>query len=220
MAIKPVGMRQSAWDYLLKFTETHEGPIRHLYNAKTDEADVTLGIGISLPSETSAMASGIVALCFDPATGLPATAEQMKTDWLTASTMLIPGNQRSFNSATGELSPFAQRCLMRMTLEKVRSSVQAKLVANFTGGKAAHRDHYPDFETYPAEAQVAIVSFNYGIPAINTFPLLSIPFPTAIGILRLGSAGSIKLRRAKTEHIKFCLRTQRAWWSRIWTSTR
>jgi hypothetical protein len=174
MAIKPVGMRQSAWDYLLKFTETHEGPIRHLYNAKTDEADVTLGIGISLPSETSAMASGIVALCFDPATGVPATAEQMKTDWLTASTMLIPGNQRSFNSATGELSPFAQRCLMRMTLEKVRSSVQAKLVANFTGGKAAHRDHYPDFETYPAEAQVAIVSFNYGIPAINTFPLLSI----------------------------------------------
>jgi hypothetical protein len=90
MAIKPVGMRQSAWDYLLKFTETHEGPIRHLYNAKTDEADVTLGIGISLPSETSAMASGIVALCFDPATGLPATAEQMKTDWLTASTHADP----------------------------------------------------------------------------------------------------------------------------------
>lgn len=172
MAVKPTGMRQSAWEYLLKFTEKHEGPIRHLYNAKTTEADVTLGIGISLPSQASAMAPGIVALCFDPATGLPATAEQLKTDWLTASTMLIPGSQRSFNPATGELSPFAERCLMRMTVEKVRSSLQAKLVANFTGGKAAHMDHYADFETYPAEAQAAIVSFNYGIPAINTFPLL------------------------------------------------
>jgi len=172
MAIKPAGMRQSAWEYLLKFTEAHEGPIRHLYNAKTSEVDVTLGIGISLPSQTSAMAAGIVALCFDPATELTATPEQLKTDRLKASTMMIPGNQRSFNPATGELSPFAQNCLMRMTLEKVRSSVQAKLVANFNGGKSSHIDHYPGFETYPAEAQVAIVSFNCCIPAINTFPLL------------------------------------------------
>ena len=173
MATKPAEMRQSAWDYLLKFTEKHEGPIRHLYNAKPTAVDVTLGIGISLPKKESAMAPDIVALCFDPATNLPATAEQMKTDWLTASTMRIPGHQRSFNSVTGELSPFAQRCLMRMTLAKITSSVQEKLVANFNGGKRSHTEHYPNFEAYPAEAQVAIASFNYGIPAINTFPLLS-----------------------------------------------
>jgi hypothetical protein len=173
MSLKPIEMRQSAWDYLLKFTEFHEGPIRHMYNAKGAEVDVTIGIGISLPTEGSAASPDIVALCFDPATKLPATAAQMKADWNTASEMMIAGNARIFNASTGELKPFAEKCLMRMSLETVRSSVQKKLAANFKLGKNTHKDHYPDFETYPAEAQVAIASFNYGIPAMNTFPNLS-----------------------------------------------
>jgi hypothetical protein len=166
MAVSPpTQMRPGSWPYLLRFTAQHEGVVLHLYNNRASEAakqDVTCGIGKLLTSP--AAASAAKGMFFDPATGLPATDQQMADDWVAASQI--------FRTRSNLETDYANACKMRMrpeaAIDDMAGVMKQKLETVLSPGRC------PELSTFaemPAQAQVAIASFNYGFMVSSTHNL-------------------------------------------------
>jgi hypothetical protein len=163
MAVSPpTPLKPATWAYLLKFTTTHEGPVYHLYNNRTSEdakQDVTCGIGHLLPSADAA--ATVKGMFYDPATGQPATAQQMIDDWNAASKILRTGSNLE--------TDYARACKMRMDedamVDDMAGVMKSRLQAILAPGKCPELDSFAEM---PAQAQVAVASFNYGFLLTST----------------------------------------------------
>jgi hypothetical protein len=161
---KPDYMTQQAWDYLLRFTVTHEGMVLHMYNNRTSEAakqDVTCGIGILLIDRDAATGSDYKPMFFDPATQLPATEDQLRDDWDAALNLLRRYWPNANLESTAAGDGYADVCKMRMypqaVMDKAASVLKSKLKWEL--------DHWLPLEAFismPSQAQIACVSYFYG----------------------------------------------------------
>jgi hypothetical protein len=156
---KPANMKQSTWEYLLKFTSNHEGVVLHMYNNKRaagENNDVTCGIGFAnMPNKESSLQ--YLDMFYDKDTGQPATREQLMKDWETAANLLrTPGNLESTPDGQG----YADKCQLRMWPEKVQGKKEEILNQKLTSSLLV--SDLWNFWDYPAVAQVACASFFYG----------------------------------------------------------
>jgi len=161
---KPDYMTQQAWDYLLRFTTTHEAMVLHMYNNRASEAakqDVTCGIGLLLIDRDTATGPDYKSMFFDPATKLQATDEQLRADWDAASNLLRRYYPDANLESTAAGDGYADVCKMRMdrqaVIDKTASVLKSKLRSEL--------DHWLPLETFismPSQAQIACVSYFYG----------------------------------------------------------
>jgi hypothetical protein len=150
------GMAKETWAYLLKFTCFHEGVVNFLYSNKgkpgVTRSDVTIGIGISLPTKVSCGA--YVGRFFVKGTNFSsvATLEQIEADWVT-----VDGMSR----ATNTLDDFG-----RAVQTEIRPEDAIRFTIAFYGkyvpGRLNSTD-FADFADWPAQAQVALASYCYGL---------------------------------------------------------
>lgn len=96
---------------------------------------------------------------FDRATGKPATSSQIAKDYRRVSNAAGPGH----NYGAGYFRRFTQLEISRETADALMYQVLDEKVS---GLKTA----FPDFETYPEEAQMALVdmAYNLGVQGIVT----------------------------------------------------
>ena len=166
----PTGMRRSAWDYLLEFTEAHEALVLSMYNASASEQDVTVGIGTKLFSEEKCQTDGWILPLFHDKSDVnkPITVADVQSDFRRAAQIPRVGNVTKAN-----LIPEYEVLQLRTTPEKARERMAVQLYDNVTTmlKPGSHGWAFENFSGYPADAQVAIASFSYARPAWD-FPLL------------------------------------------------
>jgi hypothetical protein len=159
----PPGMKQAAWEYLVRFTTEHEWPVLHMYNNKRSEGDrqdVTCGIGILLTSRDSACQPEIKAMFRNKNTGQPATDDELRADWDTASNILRTGNNLEH---TADNKGYGDQCQLVMDATLVGEYSQKVLQRKLADvRKPGACQELNGFAQMPAQAQVAIASFNYG----------------------------------------------------------
>ncbi len=154
----PQDMSPPGWEYLLRFTKEHEGPAFFMYNnwpLKTDKQDVTCGIGFRLENREIAGGDTIRNLFRVKATGVVPSGDLMKAEFDRVA--LIPRTATNLYSAYRDTSDYAMdedatwehmRALMRGKFEGQRGVASAGFLAHF--------------KEMPAQAQIALVSYNYG----------------------------------------------------------
>ena len=155
MASVPPWMSADTFEYVLQFTEAHEGETNFMYNnwpAKSPTKDVTVGVGLSLRSENDAVRSDIIRLFKRKSDNEPASPEDMRAEFRRVNdTQRIGGN---LYTAFRDPSPlYIPKSLMRPNLR------ENMLTFWDQRGSSAN---FPDFPTIPAQAQVALMSYNYG----------------------------------------------------------
>lgn len=153
----PSNMRPAAWQYLLQFTEKHEGMVLHMYNnrpANSTKQDVTCGIGFLLSPREVVTQRWVKDMFYDPATKQAPTDAQLLADWDAAADLA--------RTATN-LSEYEKVCKLCMHREKVRERM-AQILRDQKLPALLHSfpDDFKDFANYPAAAQVFCVSFAYG----------------------------------------------------------
>jgi hypothetical protein len=77
-------MSADTFEYVMQFTEAHEGPTNFMYNnwpEKSPVIDVTVGVGISVPTEDDAVKPGVMSLFRNKATKNPATGPEMRAEF-------------------------------------------------------------------------------------------------------------------------------------------
>ncbi len=161
-------MKQLTWDYVMRFTGDHEGLVLHMYNNKNGgtitDNDVTCGIGIRLPSEESACAPEIKKMFRNKKTNLPATDDELKQDWKTTSGILRTGNV-----VDKKIMQYYEKCALFMdealALDRAAETMASRLADTRKPGVC---DDLDAFARMPAQAQIAITSFNYGYYVYKT----------------------------------------------------
>jgi hypothetical protein len=155
---KPSEIRQSAWEYVQKLTLAHEEQVPHMYNTqshkKGSQPDVTCGIGIHLPDPEFCLRPEIREMFYDP--GPPSKAptdRQLINDWFLAHDNIL-----------GRAENYAEYCVLRMDEDKVRAHMPVTLAEKLGGllrNRKSFHGAFEQFETFPACAQVACLSFAY-----------------------------------------------------------
>jgi hypothetical protein len=150
------GLGDAAWAYLLKFTGAHEGVVNRLYNnmgkPNVANSDVTIGVGISLPSKASC--SQYLNLFYVKDTNFTqmATLPQLESDWTKVNEM---------SRASNSLDDFGRAV---QTEIKPQDALQG--MVNFYTHQVPERLNDPDFKDFaqwPAQARVALTSYCYGL---------------------------------------------------------
>jgi hypothetical protein len=158
----PQGMSLDTFNYLIAFTKAHEGPTPFLYNNwpyKNKKKDVTAGVGIAVPDEETAAADPIRTLFRMKGSGAVPSPEQMKKEFNRVNDQpRTPGN---LHTDYGDKSP------MEIPANIMLSSLLAKM--NLCWNQRGVQ--FDDFAKIQAQAQVALVSFNYGIRISNRRPM-------------------------------------------------
>ncbi len=160
-------MSQEAFDYLLAFTVAHEGDTPFMYNnwsAKNVNPDVTIGVGHALTSlpkmplgpgqftcpAGEREAASARTMFRVKTTRLPASADQMIAEFRRVyNTERIGGNLYSAFQAP---SP----------LEMDRDAMLRDLRDKMLDYWSRKGQDFPDFATFPSQAQIALMSYNYG----------------------------------------------------------
>ncbi len=155
MASVPPWMSADTLEYVLQFTEAHEGETNFMYNnwsAKSPTKDVTVSVGISIRSEQEACRPDIKRLFRRVRGDAPATDDDMRAEFRRVYvTERIGGN---LFSAFRDPSPlYIPKPALRPTLRE--------LMLTFWDQRGAS-SNFPDFPAIPAQAQVALMSYNYG----------------------------------------------------------
>jgi len=150
----PAGMTQDTYNYLLAFTVAHEGPTNFMYNnwpLKNPNKDVTAGVGLALNNEAAAVRQEVRSLFRVKLTGLPATDDDMRQEF-----------RRVFNLARTKdnlLTDYRDKSLLIIPIEAMNSMLDKKMLEFWEGrGKTIQ-----NFARLPAQAQVALMSWNYGL---------------------------------------------------------
>ncbi|MBS0528558.1 MAG: hypothetical protein JSS22_04100 [Proteobacteria bacterium] len=155
MASVPPWMAATTFEYVLQFTEAHEGQTNFMYNnwsSKSATKDVTAGVGISIRSEGEACSPDVKGLFVRRADGGSASDDDMRAEFRRVNnTERIGGN---LFTAFRDPSP------LTIPPERLRPSLREKILT-FWDARGASAD-FPDFATIPAQAQVALMSYNYG----------------------------------------------------------
>jgi len=152
MADPPDGMLQDTLDYVLAFTVAHEGNTPFMYNnwpLKNPNLDVTVGVGRALPNADSAAVPEVRDTFTVKATGAPATDDDMRAEWNRVAA--IP------RSATNLFSDYRDASPLLMDPDGMLALLGDNML-RFWGQKGQDFD----FSAIPAQAQVALMSYNYG----------------------------------------------------------
>lgn len=173
----PQGMSQQTFDYLLAFTTDHEGDTPFMYNnwsAKNENPDVTIGVGhalTSLPKTTigpgqftcaagEGEAASVRTMFRVRATGQPPSRDQMIAEFRRVyNTERIGGNL---------FSAFQAPSPLEMDRDAMLDDLRDKML--YWWARKGHQD-FPDFAAIPAQAQVALMSYNYGA-RLSSAPLM------------------------------------------------
>jgi hypothetical protein len=163
MAVSPPeGMLPATWDYLLAFTKSHEGPTPFMYNnypLKTDKQDVTCGIGFSIRTEDEAL--NFQRLFRVKATGQVPTDTEMRTEFKRVKDI--------DRTATNLYTDYEAKSPLTMDMDAVWEYMQSLMKGKFDGQRGQPDTGFlSHFKEMPAQAQVALVSYNYGWAIIKS----------------------------------------------------
>lgn len=150
----PLGMSDETFEYVVNFTIDHEGDTPYMYNNwpyKNPKKDVTVGVGHALFSENEAASPDVMRMFTVKATGQPATREEMLQEYRRVNN--LPRTQGNLLSAYRDASP------LQMIREEMLSDLRNKLL----GFWASRGQEFPNFTAIPAQAQAALMSWNYGL---------------------------------------------------------
>jgi hypothetical protein len=150
----PDGMSDDTFEYVLKFTALHEGVTPFMYNnwsEKNTKRDVTVGVGYAVTSETHA-ASPEIRLTFRvKGTSKTASDPEMRAEY-----------RRVYNTErkNGNLyTAFQAPSPLEMDIAGMYSLLRKKML-EFWDSRGRN---IPNFGSLPAQAQVALMSYNYGL---------------------------------------------------------
>jgi hypothetical protein len=153
MAGIPSGMAPATFDYLLRFTMAHEGATPFMYNnwpLKNANRDVTVGVGIAVFSEDHAVRPDIRSLFRVKATGEPASDPEMRAEF-----------RRVYDlprTAGNLFTDYQDKSPLEIPDAEMRRSLSDKM-SEFWDQRG---QTFADFASIPAQAQVALASWNYG----------------------------------------------------------
>ncbi|MGA2779683.1 MAG: hypothetical protein ABSF94_19180 [Steroidobacteraceae bacterium] len=153
MSSLPSGMSDATLNYLITFTVAHEGDTPFMYNnwpLKNPNKDVTVGVGRAIDDENMAASAEIRSMFTVKATGLPASPQEMKTEFRRVYDLA--------RTADNLHSDFEAKSPLKMDRGAMLRSLADKLL-NWWDQKG---QSIPDFAAIPAQAQVALMSYNYG----------------------------------------------------------
>ena len=156
MASVPVWMSADTFEYVLQFTEAHEGETNFMYNnwpEKNTSRDVTVGVGIFLRREDDAVRPDVRGLFRVRATGAPATEEDMRKEYRRVYD--LPRTPKNL------LTDYRDKSPLEIPKALMRPSLRTKMLEFWEQRGASPK--FPDFATIPAQAQVALMSWNYGL---------------------------------------------------------
>jgi hypothetical protein len=150
----PQGMSTQTFAYVIAFTVAHEGDTPFLYNnwpLKNKNKDVTAGVGRAITDEAMAASDEIRSMFTVKATGQPASPEDMRAEF-----------RRVYDLARTEdnlRSDFQDKSPLQMDRGAMFRSLGDVLLDHWRNkGKT-----FSNFEAIPAQAQVALMSYNYGL---------------------------------------------------------
>jgi hypothetical protein len=150
-------MSQPAWDYLLRFTKEHEGAALFMYSnrpLKTDKRDVTCGIGFRIETPDQA------ATTFRPLFRVKATGQVPSDPQMRAEFGRVDGIPRT---ATNLFTDYRDASEFAMDEAATWEYMQGLMRAKFEGQRGlAGAGFLARFKDMPAQAQIALVSYNYG----------------------------------------------------------
>jgi hypothetical protein len=152
------GMNADAWSYFLKFTAWHEGVVTCMYNnwpRSGPNPDVTYGVGTSILNKSDCKFHVQWFFAKNTRYSQPATLPDVEKDWQTAADM--PRD----NPWT--LNDYAAKTSLEVDPAKALEGLVAN-VKSLVLGRLAHAD-FADFAKWPAQAQIAVASYCYGISA-------------------------------------------------------
>jgi hypothetical protein len=155
------GLENEVWTYFLKFTAHFEGVPNHIYSNKdlphVVGPDVTVGVGISLPTRDSCDAVYNELTFFVKGSGFSqrASLEDVKKDFDTAAGM---------SRASHSLDDFGRAMLTEIrpmeALQKLPDKVGQLVPGRINKFRTAE---FKDFNLWPAQVRVAVASYCYGI---------------------------------------------------------
>ena len=151
-------MSVDAFNYLIAFTKGHEGYTPFLYNnwpIKNKKKDVTAGVGSAVSDREKAAADPIRTLFRMKGSGAVPSPEQMKKEFDRVND--LPRTPDNLFTDYGDKSP------MEIPANIMLSSLLAKM--NDCWNQRGVQ--FPDFAKIQAQAQVALLSFNYGMRLSN-----------------------------------------------------
>jgi hypothetical protein len=147
-------MSQDTFDYVIAFTIAHEGFTPFMYNnwpLKNKNKDVTVGVGFAITSAAQAASPEIRNLFRLKGTTTIPDPEVMKKEY-----------DRVFNlarTATNLHTDYEDKSPVVMDETAMRGFLREKML-EFWESKG---QTFPKFENIPAQAQVALMSWNYGL---------------------------------------------------------
>ena len=150
----PQGMLPQTFDYVVAFTIAHEGDTPFMYNnwpLKNPKKDVTVGVGRAIDSEDVAASAEIRAMFTVKATGSPATEQDMRAEFRRVYD--LPRTSDNLCADYCDKSP------LLMDRDAMLESLRGLLLV-YWGQK--NQANLPAIEEIPAQAQVALMSYNYG----------------------------------------------------------
>jgi len=156
-------MRDAVRDAFYDFNARFEGDINYFYQDVLGL--VSIGVGILTDPLSLALALNLPLVHID---GTPASRNDVIAEW-TKIKALGSGDHTDGNPAARGGHLYAKpHTRLRMTQEGVRMTLERKLVANDDYLKK----RFPDFESWPADAQMAIHSLAWGCGPAFRFPKL------------------------------------------------
>lgn len=178
-------MRQSVRDAFYDFNVAFEADIPYFYQDVLGL--VSIGVGILCDPIQLCLGMNLPMVHPD---GRPATRNDIAAEWAVIKG-LGSGDYTQGNPAAINGHLFAKRhTRLRLTNEGLRSTLEGKLNHN----DLVLRQRFPDFETWPADAQLAIHSLAWGCGAAFRFPkceaaLKTLDFATAAEEVRMVANG-------------------------------
>lgn len=166
----PQGMSEDTFEYVIRFTIAHEGDTPFMYNnwsAKNSKRDVTIGVGYALTSlpmiglgdGTSTCVAGEREAASQPIrrmfrvrrTREPASAEDMVKEF-----RRVYNTERTRDNL---FSAYQDRSPIEMDRQAMLQLLREKMLEFWTyKGR-----ELPNFQSLPAQAQVVLMSWNYGL---------------------------------------------------------
>ncbi len=169
MGVIPPGMLSQTFEYVVAFTVAHEGDTPFMYNnwpLKNPQKDVTVGVGQAIDStdlergKTIAASAAIRSMFTVKATGSPADEDAMKTEF--ERVYNLPRTGGNLYTDYRDASP------LLMDRNMMLVNLRAKLLDYWD---QRVRANLPALEDIPAQAQVVLMSWNYGARLIHA-PLM------------------------------------------------
>jgi hypothetical protein len=141
------------FEYLLAFTRAHEGDTPFMYNnypLKNKVTDVTVGVGLAVSDREAAARDDIRTLFKLKSNNKTPSEEDMRKEYDRVS--------RIDRTADNLFTDYAKESPMYMDIDGMLQALRTKML-DFWRSRGRT---FPNFATFPAQVQVALMSYNYG----------------------------------------------------------